>query len=108
MKTRCGRFSRTSWRCTTATRCGACWGIPPSGRKDWTTGWGVLKCRRWWREENKINCYLSQPGNATRRESPGRSWSAFEKCGHVPAIEKTEEFVTAVVAFLGSGATAAH
>jgi len=32
----------------------------------------------------------------------------FEKCGHVPAIEKTEEFVTAVVAFLGSGATAAR
>jgi triacylglycerol lipase len=32
----------------------------------------------------------------------------FEKCGHVPPIEKTEEFVTAVVAFLGSGATAAH
>src|SRR2546421_9199931 len=51
-----------------STRCGACWGIPPSGRKDWTTGWGVSKCRRWWRGENKINCCQSQPGNATRSE----------------------------------------
>jgi len=33
---------------------------------------------------------------------------SFEKCGHLPAIEKTEEFLAAVVAFLGSGATAAH
>jgi len=33
---------------------------------------------------------------------------SFEKCGHVPAIEKTEEFLAAVVAFLGSGATAPH
>ena len=38
----------------------------------------------------------------------GAKLVSFEKCGHVPAIEKTEEFVTAVVAFLGSGATAAH
>jgi len=33
---------------------------------------------------------------------------SFEKCGHVPPIEKTEEFLAAVVAFLGGGATAAH
>jgi triacylglycerol lipase len=38
----------------------------------------------------------------------GAKLVSFEKCGHVPAIEKTEEFVTAVAAFLGSGATAAH
>jgi pimeloyl-ACP methyl ester carboxylesterase len=38
----------------------------------------------------------------------GAKLVSFEKCGHVPPIEKTEEFVTAVVAFLGSGATAAH
>jgi pimeloyl-ACP methyl ester carboxylesterase len=38
----------------------------------------------------------------------GAKLVSFEKCGHVPPIEKTEEFVTAVAAFLGSGATAAH
>jgi len=38
----------------------------------------------------------------------GAKLVSFEKCGHVPPIEKTEEFLTAVVAFLGSGATAAH
>ena len=29
---------------------------------------------------------------------------SFEKCGHVPAVEKTEEFVAAVTAFLGGAA----
>jgi triacylglycerol lipase len=38
----------------------------------------------------------------------GAKLVSFEKCGHVPPIEKTEEFVTAVVAFLGSGAIATH
>jgi pimeloyl-ACP methyl ester carboxylesterase len=38
----------------------------------------------------------------------GAKLVSFEKCGHLPPIEKTDEFVTAVVAFLGSGATAAH
>ena len=38
----------------------------------------------------------------------GAKLVSFEKCGHVPPIEKTDEFVTAVVAFLGSSATAAH
>jgi pimeloyl-ACP methyl ester carboxylesterase len=38
----------------------------------------------------------------------GAKLVSFEKCGHVPAIEKTQEFVMAVAAFLGSGATAAH
>lgn len=39
---------------------------------------------------------------------PGAKLVSFDKCGHVPPIEKTEEFVTAVMAFLGSGAAAAH
>jgi len=38
----------------------------------------------------------------------GAKLVGFEKCGHVPPIEKTEEFLAAVMAFLGSGATAAH
>ena len=38
----------------------------------------------------------------------GAKLISFEKCGHVPPIEKTEEFVAAVVAFLGSSASAAH
>jgi pimeloyl-ACP methyl ester carboxylesterase len=38
----------------------------------------------------------------------GAKLVSFEKCGHVPPIEKTDEFVTAVVAFLGSSASAAH
>jgi pimeloyl-ACP methyl ester carboxylesterase len=38
----------------------------------------------------------------------GAKLVSFEKCGHVPPIEKTDEFVTAVVAFLGSSATAPH
>jgi pimeloyl-ACP methyl ester carboxylesterase len=35
----------------------------------------------------------------------GAKMVSFDKCGHVPPIEKTEEFVAAVTAFLG-GATA--
>jgi pimeloyl-ACP methyl ester carboxylesterase len=38
----------------------------------------------------------------------GAKMVSFEKCGHVPAIEKTEEFLAAVMPFLGGGATAAH
>ena len=37
----------------------------------------------------------------------GAKLVSFDKCGHVPPIEKTEEFLAAVTAFLG-GATAAH
>jgi len=36
----------------------------------------------------------------------GAKLVSFEKCGHVPPIEKTEEFVAAVTAFLGGGAPA--
>ena len=38
----------------------------------------------------------------------GAKLVSFDKCGHVPPIEKTEEFLAAVVGFLGGGATAAH
>ena len=34
----------------------------------------------------------------------GAKLVSFDKCGHVPATEKTEEFLTAVTAFLGGGA----
>jgi pimeloyl-ACP methyl ester carboxylesterase len=33
----------------------------------------------------------------------GAKLVSFDKCGHVPPIEKTEEFVAAVMAFLGGG-----
>ena len=35
----------------------------------------------------------------------GAKLMSFDKCGHVPPIEKTEEFVAAVTAFLGGGTT---
>jgi pimeloyl-ACP methyl ester carboxylesterase len=38
----------------------------------------------------------------------GAKLIGFEKCGHVPAIEKTEEFLAVVNSFLGSGASASH
>lgn len=34
----------------------------------------------------------------------GAKLVSFDKCGHVPGTEKTEEFLTAVTAFLGGGA----
>jgi pimeloyl-ACP methyl ester carboxylesterase len=37
---------------------------------------------------------------------PGARLVSFDKCGHVPPIEKTDEFVSAVTAFLGGGAPA--
>jgi pimeloyl-ACP methyl ester carboxylesterase len=37
----------------------------------------------------------------------GAKLVSFDKCGHVPPIEKTEEFLAAVTGFLG-GAAAAH
>jgi pimeloyl-ACP methyl ester carboxylesterase len=37
---------------------------------------------------------------------PGAKLVSFDKCGHVPPIEKTEEFVAAVTGFLGGGAAA--
>lgn len=38
----------------------------------------------------------------------GAKLVSFDKCGHVPPIEKTEEFVAAVTAFLNAGAAPAH
>jgi len=37
---------------------------------------------------------------------PGAKLVSFDKCGHVPSTEKTEEFLAAVNGFLGSGASA--
>jgi pimeloyl-ACP methyl ester carboxylesterase len=37
---------------------------------------------------------------------PGARLVAFDKCGHIPKAEKTAEFVSAVMAFLDSSATA--
>jgi pimeloyl-ACP methyl ester carboxylesterase len=36
----------------------------------------------------------------------GAKMVSFEKCGHVPPVEKTEEFLAAVMPFLGGGAAA--
>jgi pimeloyl-ACP methyl ester carboxylesterase len=38
----------------------------------------------------------------------GAKLVSFDKCGHVPPIEKTEEFLAAVTAFLGGGTTGTH
>ena len=38
----------------------------------------------------------------------GAKMVSFDKCRHVPPIEKTEEFVAAVTGFLGGGSAAAH
>jgi pimeloyl-ACP methyl ester carboxylesterase len=38
----------------------------------------------------------------------GAKLVSFDKCGHVPPFEKTEEFVAAVTAFLSSGAVPVH
>jgi pimeloyl-ACP methyl ester carboxylesterase len=38
----------------------------------------------------------------------GAKLVSFDKCGHVPPIEKTEEFLAAVTGFLGGGTAAGH
>src|SRR5258705_354851 len=38
----------------------------------------------------------------------GAKLVSFDKCGHVPAVEKTEEFLAAVTSFLGGAGAAAH
>src|SRR5213596_2849665 len=38
----------------------------------------------------------------------GAKMVSFDKCGHVPPIEKTEEFLAVLTGFLGGGALAAH
>ena len=39
---------------------------------------------------------------------PGAKLVSFDKCGHVPAVEKAEEFLAAVMSFLGGAAAATH
>jgi pimeloyl-ACP methyl ester carboxylesterase len=59
-----------------------------------------------WGKQDKL-----LPISAGERYTAGIAGSkmvSFDKCGHVPPIEKTDEFVTAVVAFLGSGAAPAR
>jgi len=38
----------------------------------------------------------------------GAKLVSFDKCGHVPPIEKTEEFLSAITAFLGGGAAGTY
>jgi pimeloyl-ACP methyl ester carboxylesterase len=38
----------------------------------------------------------------------GAKLVSFDKCGHVPPVEKTDEFVAALTAFLGGGAATTH
>jgi pimeloyl-ACP methyl ester carboxylesterase len=59
-----------------------------------------------WGKQDKLLPIVS--GERYAAGIAGAKLVSFEKCGHVPAIEKTEEFLAAVVAFLGSGATAPH
>jgi pimeloyl-ACP methyl ester carboxylesterase len=59
-----------------------------------------------WGKQDKLLPIVS--GERYAAGIAGSKLVSFEKCGHVPAIEKTEEFLAAVVAFLGSGATAPH
>ena len=59
-----------------------------------------------WGKQDKLLPIAS--GERYAAEIAGAKLVSFEKCGHVPPIEKTEEFLAAVVGFLGGGATAAH
>jgi pimeloyl-ACP methyl ester carboxylesterase len=47
-----------------------------------------------------------ESGERYAAQIPGAKLVTFDKCGHVPPLEKTAEFVLAVTAFLGSGAAA--
>jgi pimeloyl-ACP methyl ester carboxylesterase len=50
-----------------------------------------------------------ESGERYSKEIPGAKLVSFDKCGHVPPIEKTTEFLAAVTAFLdGAPAAAAH
>jgi pimeloyl-ACP methyl ester carboxylesterase len=44
-------------------------------------------------------------GERYAAEIPGAKLVSFDKCGHVPPVEKTVEFVSAVTVFLDGGAT---
>ncbi|OLB38892.1 MAG: hypothetical protein AUH11_05640 [Acidobacteria bacterium 13_2_20CM_57_17] len=57
-----------------------------------------------WGKQDKLLPITSEERYAA--EIAGAKMVSFDKCGHVPAIEKTEEFLAAVTAFLGGGAAA--
>jgi triacylglycerol lipase len=59
-----------------------------------------------WGKQDKLLPIVS--GERYAAGIAGAKLVSFEKCGHVPPIEKTEEYLAAAMAFLGSGATAAH
>jgi len=54
-----------------------------------------------WGKQDKLVPFSS--GERYAAGIAGAKLVSFEKCGHVPPIEKTEEFVAAVTAFLGGG-----
>jgi pimeloyl-ACP methyl ester carboxylesterase len=56
-----------------------------------------------WGKQDKLLPMVS--GERYAAGIAGAKLVSFDKCGHVPPIEKSEEFVAAVTAFLGGGAT---
>jgi pimeloyl-ACP methyl ester carboxylesterase len=59
-----------------------------------------------WGKQDKLLPIVS--GERYAAGIAGAKLVSFDKCGHVPPIEKTEEFLAAVTGFLGGGAAAAH
>ncbi|HKV63879.1 MAG TPA: alpha/beta hydrolase [Candidatus Acidoferrum sp.] len=59
-----------------------------------------------WGKQDKLLPIVS--GERYAAGIAGAKLVSFDKCGHVPAIEKTEEFLSAVTSFLGGGAATAH
>jgi pimeloyl-ACP methyl ester carboxylesterase len=59
-----------------------------------------------WGKQDKLLPIAS--GEKYAAEIAGAKLVSFDKCGHVPAIEKTEEFLAAVTGFLGGGSATAH
>jgi triacylglycerol lipase len=57
-----------------------------------------------WGKQDQIVPFSS--GEKYAAGIPGARLVAFDKCGHIPKAEKTAEFVSAVVAFLNTAATA--
>jgi pimeloyl-ACP methyl ester carboxylesterase len=56
-----------------------------------------------WGKQDKLLPIVS--GERYAAGIAGAKLVSFDKCGHVPPIEKTQEFVAAVTAFLSGGAT---
>jgi len=44
-----------------------------------------------------------ESGERYAAQIAGAKLVTFDKCGHVPPVEKTQEFVSAVTTFLGGG-----